>query len=197
MTSDFPQAHLALSAGTPREFPPSTGPEYCVLGRSNVGKSSFINHVFADRSLARVSSQPGKTTLANFYRLSTAEMWIDLPGYGYAHVSKSEKDRLAVLVRECCTSRAKLAGVLWLLDIRHPGLAADRDAWEFIVSLNLPVLRVLTKCDKVTRNQAAQLAAGHAASYDRPAAQVCFSAVVAESRQVFWTAYDRWKLSGK
>jgi GTP-binding protein len=153
--------------------------------------------VFADRSLARVSSRPGKTTLANFYRLCTGETWIDLPGYGYARVSKGEKERLAALVHECCVSRPGLAGIIWLLDIRHPGLAADIEAWEFIAGLRLPVLCVLTKCDKVSRGQSAALTVTHAAVYSRPLVQVRYSTMVAQSREVFWTAYRGWREQGK
>jgi GTP-binding protein len=193
MSVDVPRAQLVVTAGTPRDFPSTPGDEFCVLGRSNVGKSSFINHVFADRGLARVSSRPGKTTLANFYRLTSGETWIDLPGYGYAHASKTERERLAMLVRECCTTRPRLRGALWLLDIRHPGLSADREAWEWIRSLQLAVMVVLTKCDKVTNGQASKLAREHAACYGPGIPQIRFSNKSQQSRPLFWQAYQQWR----
>ena len=192
MSNAHPRAQFSCSAGTPEAFPRPIGPEYCVLGRSNVGKSSFINHVFGDRRLARVSSRPGKTTLANFYRLSTGDTWIDLPGYGYAHAAKADMGRLAALVRECCRDREQLRGALWLVDIRHPGLDADRQAREWLLELGLPVMVLLTKSDKVSHSRALQLEREHARVLGTVSGLLRFSIQVQDARQAFWTAYHSW-----
>ncbi len=193
MAGILPSAELTVSAGTPDQFPRATGPEFCVVGRSNVGKSSFINHVLADRRLARVSSRPGKTTLANFYRLSTGDTWIDLPGYGYAHTSKADMDRLSTLVRACCTDRPQLQGVLWLVDIRHPGLGADREAGEWLEGIGVPVMIVLTKSDKVSNSQALRLEGEHKRVHCRGWQHLRFSVRATHSRQTFWNAYGQWR----
>jgi len=191
MTERYPRAHLAATVGLAGELPEPAGEEFCVLGRSNVGKSSFINHVFGDRGLARVSKTPGKTTLANFYALDNGTFWIDLPGYGYARASRGEQARMTGLVRRCCAERPGLRGVLWLLDIRHPGLAIDREAWAWLSSLRLAALAVLTKTDTVSPAEARRLAQEHARAFPG-IAPVPFSERRTGMRDAFWQAYRGW-----
>ncbi|MBD3239766.1 MAG: ribosome biogenesis GTP-binding protein YsxC [Chitinivibrionales bacterium] len=192
MATPNPTASFLCSAGKAAEFPSGVPPELCILGRSNVGKSSFINHVLSSRNLARVSKTPGKTILANFYQLSDGWRWVDLPGYGYARASRSEQRRLSSLIRAYCEERDVLRGAIWLLDVRHPGLSADREAFAWLTATGLPILAVLTKCDKVSGGRVNELRRKHAALYPGVAGFVAYSTLRPGSRQAFWGAYAAW-----
>jgi GTP-binding protein len=126
-------------------------PEIALLGRSNVGKSSLLNALFG-RRLAKVSNTPGRTAYVNVYRLPTLYL-LDLPGYGFARVSQGERRRYARLVRGVLEKRHSLAGVLWLLDIRHDPGAEDRAMGELLAASGVPVLVALTKGDKLPFGQ--------------------------------------------
>ena len=102
-----------------------------------------------NRGLARVSKMPGKTTLANIYRISDDSTWVDLPGYGYARAAKGEQARWSYLIEEYCAKRPNLKAGLWLLDVRHCGLDIDRMARHWLAGRRLPFLVILTKCDKL------------------------------------------------
>jgi GTP-binding protein len=128
-----------------------TLPEIAFIGRSNVGKSSLINAVVARPGLARVSATPGKTTLLNIYRLPTLYM-VDLPGYGFARASKTARAGYKRLVDGYLRRRRTLAGVVWLLDIRHPPSAEDRDMQALLIESASPILAVLTKADKLAHS---------------------------------------------
>ncbi|MDO5577593.1 MAG: ribosome biogenesis GTP-binding protein YihA/YsxC [Fibrobacter sp.] len=125
-----------ISAANYTDIKPSNDEEYAILGRSNVGKSSFINHVLENRNLARISKKPGKTSLANFYRVDQQMVWVDLPGYGYAKVSGGERIRWSKLIASYCEKRKNLCGIIWLIDIRHIGAKADIEAYEWLKSLD-------------------------------------------------------------
>jgi GTP-binding protein len=126
-------------------------PEIALIGRSNVGKSSLLNALLARPGLARVSGTPGKTTLLNFYRLPRLYL-VDLPGYGFARASKSDRAGYRKLVNEYLRSRSTLAGIVWLLDIRHDPSREDREMQELLVKSGRPVLATFTKADKLTRS---------------------------------------------
>jgi GTP-binding protein len=126
-------------------------PEVAFIGRSNVGKSSLLNALLGRRKLARVSATPGKTTLLNAYRLPRFYL-IDLPGYGFARASKSERDRYRALITRYLRERASLSGVAWLLDVRHDPSRDDRAIQELLIASERPVLAVLTKADKLGRS---------------------------------------------
>jgi GTP-binding protein len=136
-------------------------PEIAFIGRSNVGKSSLLNALVGRPGLARVSGSPGKTTLLNFYRLPGLYL-VDLPGYGFARASKSDRAGYRKLVSGYVGTRDRLAGIVWLLDIRHPPSRDDRDMQELLQTSERPVLAVFTKADKLTRaarsNRARELA---------------------------------------
>jgi GTP-binding protein len=126
-------------------------PEIAFIGRSNVGKSSLLNAIVGRPGLARVSGSPGKTTLLNFYRLPTLYL-VDLPGYGFARASKRDRAGYRKLTTGYLRARRRLAGVIWLLDIRHEPSTADREMQELLAESGRPVLAVLTKADKLSRS---------------------------------------------
>jgi GTP-binding protein len=192
MPQEHPKAAFVASAGQPTQFPPSQCMEYCVVGRSNVGKSSFVSHVFGVAGLARVSRKPGKTITANFYRLDDGTCWVDLPGYGYAKLSQAERTRVASLMDGYFGGRAQLRGVIWLLDARHPGLAADRETWRWLKAHARPVLAVLTKCDKLGSAELARAVHEHATCYDPDLTFVRYSVNDQRSRVGFWRVFRQW-----
>jgi len=126
-------------------------PEIAFIGRSNVGKSSLLNALVGRTGLARVSGSPGKTTLLNFYRLPQLYL-VDLPGYGFARASKGQRAGYRRLITGYLQSRDTLAGIVWLLDIRHQPSKEDREMQELLRESGRPVLAVFTKADKLTRS---------------------------------------------
>jgi len=138
----FPNPDVALDPALP---------EIAFIGRSNVGKSSLLNALVGRPGLARVSATPGKTTLLNVFRLPHFYL-IDLPGYGFARASKSERAGYRRLVNGYLASRRTLAGVVWLLDIRHPPSKDDLEMQALLIENGRPVLAVLTKADKLARS---------------------------------------------
>ncbi len=124
-------------------------PQLALAGRSNVGKSSLLNRLACRKSLAKTSSTPGKTRSLNFYRVSPEEFYlVDLPGYGYARCSKSERDKWAALITRYLRDNARLFGVIALLDSRLPPQALDIDLITYIKSQGIEVFPVMTKADK-------------------------------------------------
>ena len=152
---DFRNAKFRASYGTFRQIPPSDGIEIAFSGRSNVGKSSLINRIFGRKNLARVSSQPGKTATINIYELENIR-FADLPGYGYAKVSKSEKERWSGLIGGYLSDgRRDLELIFQLVDMRHPPSADDIAMINYLIDSELPFVVVLTKADKLNRTERA------------------------------------------
>lgn len=141
--------------GTSSQIPKSVRPEVSFVGRSNVGKSSLINKLFNRKKLAKVSSTPGKTSTINFFTTNEID-FVDLPGYGYAKVSKSEKARWSEMINGYFDQYRYYALVLSLIDIRHPATKLDEQMVEFLTACQLPFMIVLTKADKVGKNQIAK-----------------------------------------
>lgn len=138
--------------GVGSQLPISDMPEICFSGRSNVGKSSLINKVLGRKSIARVSSTPGKTVTVNFYKAGDIRL-VDLPGYGYAKVSFSEKERWAELMESYFNSGRNIKLVFALMDMRHKPSEYDVSMLEFLKGYNIPYAVVLTKCDKLNKTE--------------------------------------------
>jgi GTP-binding protein len=146
-------------------------PEVALIGRSNVGKSSLLNALTGRPGLARVSATPGKTTLLNAFRLPEFYL-VDLPGYGFARAGKAARAGYRRLVTRYLRERPALAGVVWLLDVRHPPSTDDREIQELLIESGRPVLAVLTKADKLSRNQQRQRARELALDLELPEDQM-------------------------
>lgn len=138
--------------GTSAQLPVSKKPEVSFTGRSNVGKSSLINKLFNRKALAKVSAKPGKTSTINFFSVKECD-FVDLPGYGYAKVAKSEKGRWMELIEGYFNQDREFALVVSLIDIRHEPTQLDRDMVAYLLDRNLPFMIVLTKADKLSRSQ--------------------------------------------
>ncbi|HEX6106549.1 MAG TPA: ribosome biogenesis GTP-binding protein YihA/YsxC [Gemmatimonadales bacterium] len=138
-------------------------PEIALVGRSNVGKSSLLNALVGQPGLARVSGTPGKTTLLNAFRLPRLYL-VDLPGYGFARAGKAARAGYRRLITRYLRERPTVAGVVWLLDVRHPPSRDDREFQELLTESGRPVLAVLTKADKLTRSAQAARAGELAAA---------------------------------
>jgi len=138
---------------TSKEFyPDSNLPEIVISGRSNVGKSSFINSFLNRKNIAHTSSKPGKTQTLNFYLINDKFHFVDIPGYGYAKVSKTEKEKFGVMIEEYLLNRENLKLVILLVDFRHKPSEDDYLMYNFLKSYNIPCLVVGTKGDKVSKN---------------------------------------------
>lgn len=150
---DYSKAQFERAYGTFEQLPASTMPEIVFSGRSNVGKSSLINKVFNRKNLARVSSVPGKTITINFYSCGNDAKIVDLPGYGYAKVAKSEKTRWAKMMGQYFNSGRDIKLVVQLVDMRHPATADDIMMMEFLEHAGIDYIVVMTKSDKLNKGE--------------------------------------------
>ncbi len=148
----FDNAVFEYAAGTFAQLRESDLPEIAFSGRSNVGKSSLLNRLLGRKSLARVSAAPGKTVTVNFFRLGGCR-FVDLPGYGYAKVSHSEKQRWAGLMEGYFQSGRDLRLVIQLIDMRHPMTEQDRQMLSFLTESGIPCAAALTKSDKLNKTE--------------------------------------------
>lgn len=149
-------AEFVISAARAEQFPTPRIPELAFVGRSNVGKSSLLNALVGRRDLAKTSSTPGKTRQLNFFRINDKFHLVDLPGYGYAKVAQTEREAWARLIERYLREREQLRLVVSLVDIRHDPTALDRSMIEWLGSIPVPFLVVLTKLDKVSGKLASQ-----------------------------------------
>lgn len=147
---NFNNVEFEMSAGTASQLPQKSKPEIVFSGHSNVGKSSLINKLVQRKNLARVSSQPGKTATINFFNAEEFKL-VDLPGYGYAKVSKAEKKRWAELVEGYFSADRNIALIIQIIDIRHKPTKDDYDMLSFLYNSNAPFVIVLTKKDKLKK----------------------------------------------
>lgn len=148
----FDKAYFKAAYGTSKTIPPSDAPEIVFSGRSNVGKSSLINRLLNRKALAKVSSTPGKTATINFYDIFGAYL-VDLPGYGYAKVSKAEQSRWAELMDGYFSQDRDIRLVVQLVDLRHAPTALDKQMLEFLADAQLPFIIAFTKADKLKKTE--------------------------------------------
>ena len=146
-------AEILLSAANKSHYPQDQIPEVALAGRSNVGKSSFINTMLNRKNLAKTSGKPGKTQLLNFFNIDDKLRFVDVPGYGYAKVSKTERAKWGKMIEEYLTSRENLRAVVSLVDLRHDPSADDLQMYEFLKYYEIPVILVATKADKIPRGK--------------------------------------------
>ncbi|WP_456079811.1 ribosome biogenesis GTP-binding protein YihA/YsxC [Mogibacterium sp.] len=147
------KSELEAVAVKPMQYPEPSVPEIAFAGRSNVGKSSLLNLLTKRKNLARVSGSPGKTRTINFYRINDEFRIVDLPGYGYARVSKSESEKWGAMMESYLENREGLLKVIQLVDIRHKPSAQDVQMYDYLKYFNLDGIVVATKADKVSSNQ--------------------------------------------
>ena len=149
------QSEFSVSAVKASQYPEGGLDEIALAGRSNVGKSSFINTLLQRKNLARTSSSPGKTQTLNFYRVDSDQVdfyLVDVPGYGYAKVSKKQREEFGEMIQDYLETRAYLKGLILLIDGRHEPTADDIAMYDYAQYLNLPILLVATKMDKIKKN---------------------------------------------
>lgn len=149
---NFNKAEFDKAFGISQQLPISDKPEITFAGRSNVGKSSLLNKLFNRKNLARVSSVPGKTVTINFYNVDN-QRFVDLPGYGYAKISKQERDRFGELMEGYFQSGRKISLVVQLIDMRHKPTADDYSMISFLEQMDIPFIVVLTKADKLKKKE--------------------------------------------
>lgn len=147
------KAEIVISAVSKKQYPGDSLSEIAMAGRFNVGKSSFINKLINRKNLARTSSKPGKTQTLNFYRINDAFYFVDVPGYGYAKVSKKEREAWGVMMEEYFSERENLRAAALIVDIRHDPTEDDKLMYDFLKFYDLPVIVVATKLDKVPKNK--------------------------------------------
>ena len=150
------EAELIISAAKAEQFPRVIIPEIALSGRSNVGKSSFINTVLGRKGLARTSQRPGKTQTLNFYLINDRFHFVDVPGYGYAKVSKSEREAWGRVIEEYIQDREQMKGIVQLVDIRHKPTEDDILMYQWLKHYGHEVLIVATKADKISRGKQAK-----------------------------------------
>ena len=142
-------AEFTISATNPKQYPKDDLPQIVLVGKSNVGKSSFINTMVNRKKLARTSSEPGKTRLINFYKVNNEFYFVDLPGYGFSKMSKAQQVEVGNFIEEYLQKCPNIALILFLVDIRHNPTSNDKLMYDYIISQNLPCIIIANKADKI------------------------------------------------
>ncbi len=138
-----------ISAVGPKQYPKNNLPEIVLVGKSNVGKSSFVNTMINRKKLARTSSEPGKTRQINFYNIDDLFYFVDLPGYGYSKMSKKEQEQVGKFIENYLFHRKEISLIIFLIDIRHSPTSNDKLMYNYIISSGLPCLILANKADKI------------------------------------------------
>ena len=138
-----------ISAVSPKQYPKNELPEIVLVGKSNVGKSSFVNTMINRKKLARTSSEPGKTRQINFYNIDDTFYFVDLPGYGYSKMSKKEQEQVGKFIEEYLFNRKEIALIIFLIDIRHAPTENDKLMYNYVISAGLPFIILANKADKI------------------------------------------------
>ena len=142
-----------ISAVRPNQYPSNGLPEIVLVGKSNVGKSSFINTMINRKKLARTSSEPGKTRQINFYNIDDTFYFVDLPGYGYSKMSKKEQEQVGKFIEQYLFHRKEISLIVFLIDIRHNPIENDRLMYNYVISSGLPCLILANKADKIAKTK--------------------------------------------
>ncbi|MEZ5541125.1 MAG: ribosome biogenesis GTP-binding protein YihA/YsxC [Pseudomonadota bacterium] len=195
MNNRYQQTRFLRGAPDARHAPPDTGVEVAFAGRSNAGKSSALNTLTGRRALARISKAPGRTREINFFEVSTGRRLVDLPGYGYARVSRTVKEQWQQGIARYLETRQSLGGVVLLMDVRHPLKDSDRLVLNWCRLAELPTHVLLTKSDKLKRGpaSAALLAVRRELASLHPQASVqLFSAHTRDGCETLMAVLDGW-----
>ena len=178
--------------GVTSKIPQNSMPEIAFAGKSNVGKSSLINALMNRKSLARTSSQPGKTQTINFYNINDELYFVDLPGYGYAKVSQQEKEKWGKMVEKYLRQSKVLKAVFLLIDIRHDPSANDKIMYDWILSKGFHPIIIATKADKINRSQLQKQvkAVKQGLDVDRDTIVIPFSAQTKQGRDEIYELVD-------
>ena len=188
------QAELDIVCGVTSRLPDTGMPEVAFAGKSNVGKSSLINGLMNRKSLARTSGQPGKTQTINFYKVNREMYLVDLPGYGYARVSQSEKEKWGKMIERYLHTSGNLKAVFLLIDIRHAPSANDCQMYEWILHNGFRPIIIATKLDKLKRSQVQKnlkiLREG--LRLEKDVTVIPFSAETKQGREEIWELIDRF-----
>jgi GTP-binding protein len=181
------QAEFIKSAAKPKDYPPPGLPEVAFVGRSNVGKSSLINVLAGRKGLVRTSSTPGRTQLINFFDINSILTLVDLPGYGYAKAPPELRKQWGPMIESYLSIRESLKAVVLILDIRRVPSDGDLQMLRWLEMYNIPPILVLTKCDKLSKNEQAKQKSIIAAAIKRDKGMLLpFSALSKDGRDGIW-----------
>jgi len=195
VNKNYHQAKFFQSASGINSLPPELGFEVAFAGRSNSGKSSSLNKVCQQRSLARTSKTPGRTQLINFFSLPEGRYLVDLPGYGYAKVPEKVKHKWQRFIESYLDTRWTLQGVILVMDIRHPMKDYDRMMLRWAADRQLSVHVLLNKSDKLKRGMTSRALLAvkkELKQYSMPVSVQTFSALKGEGLQELWRVLDNW-----
>ena len=185
---------LETVCGITSTLPENTLPEIAFAGKSNVGKSSLINGLMNRKSFARTSATPGKTQTINFYNINDAMYLVDLPGYGYAKVSQSEKEKWGKLIERYLQKSQMLKAVFLLIDIRHDPSANDKMMYDWIIYNGYEPIIIATKLDKIKRSQLQKQVKAIKTGLNMKSDGIVipFSAETKQGREEIWNLIDSW-----
>ncbi|WP_440896013.1 ribosome biogenesis GTP-binding protein YihA/YsxC [Amphibacillus sp. Q70] len=188
------QSDITISAVSPKQYPAEGLPEIALAGRSNVGKSSFINKMINRKALARTSSKPGKTQTLNFYLINEFFHFVDVPGYGYAKVSKKEREAWGKMMETYFSDRKNLKAAVLIVDIRHQPTEDDVTMYDFLKHYQIPVLIIATKLDKIKKGQVnKQLKMiGEKLRIEADDQIIPFSAETAQGKDIAWKVIESY-----
>lgn len=185
---------FVISAVGPDQYPSDGLPEVALAGRSNVGKSSFINRLIDRKNLARTSSQPGKTQMLNYYRIDDKFYFVDLPGYGFAKVSKKMRQQWGQMIEQYLLHREELKLVALLVDLRHAPTADDQMMAEWLKHYEIPFIVVATKADKISKSKRIKhlKEAASALQLGDEHVLIPFSSVDGQGKEEAWQAIEKF-----
>ncbi len=184
---------ITISAVSEKQYPTDEKADIAFVGRSNVGKSSLINKLVNRKSMARISSKPGKTATINFYNVEDKLYFVDLPGYGFAQVSKGEKQKWGKMIEEYLSKREQLVNVILLVDSRHKPTGDDIIMFDWIRHIKSNVIIAATKCDKLSKKQRTENIERIKQTFELGENDVIipFSAETGEGKDELWEVIER------